>query len=336
MSKVLAGCERLFQKLVDSIGFKAPDLVFQDLLDLTLYFISGGKCMAKRIEALKTEYSEAKIKHFDSVFMGLVDLSVDFTDAFGTLYESITYQGKSQLLGQFFTPEPLSKCLANMIMGDTIAANPNDGKTSLVIADVSGCGSGRNLLSAAELVADYRWRHFFLGVDIDIICAKVTAINCFLHSLPAWIFHGNALTFDFKTCYQISVFPDAQGNWRPYFEELSQADTKLAMLAVAGKDPKTGEVAKIMRVEPMNERRVKMIEQIQQQEEEKRRRKQAEFMDIFTKLQNDMPAIEKEDETEQIEPTANKISVALPPNLAQIAKKIKNNSNTPPNQQTLF
>ena len=334
MDRTLRECEKVFEKLVSAIGFKAPDSIFEDLVDLTLYFLSGGKCMANQVALLEKEYTPNKIKIFDNVFIKLVELSHDFVDAFGTLYEIITYQGKSQLLGQYFTPQPLSKMLADSMMRNIL----QNGLSDLYIGDITGCGSGRNLLAAAEIVEDNRWRYFFVGVDIDPICAKLTAINCFLQCMPSWIYQGNSLTFECKTCYQVSVLPGANGRWIPVFEELSAQDTQLAVLALAGKNPKTGAPSNIPDIKSLNRRRIAMLERVRQEQIKADEQKKTSFIDAFNQLEKaaisqNVLQPEQPNETPTI---TDKISVVLSPNLQHIAKKIKNNRKTPPDQQTLF
>jgi type I restriction-modification system DNA methylase subunit len=68
------------------------------------------------------------------------------------------------------------------------------------------CGSGRMLLAGAQFSGK---QHHFYGIDLDITCVKMAAINLFLNG----IFHceimcANALSpDDFRISYKLSFLP---------------------------------------------------------------------------------------------------------------------------------
>ena len=100
-------------------------------------------------------------------------------DYLGQIYEeeSITNTYK----GQYFTPEPL----VELMMGITCPELKDD----QILADPAGCGSGR------MLIAGIRKNRFatFVGVDTDLTCVHMTALNCLVRNANSYIIHGNSL-----------------------------------------------------------------------------------------------------------------------------------------------
>jgi type I restriction-modification system DNA methylase subunit len=100
-------------------------------------------------------------------------------DYHGQIYEeeSITNTYK----GQYFTPEPL----VEPMMGLTCPELKDD----QILADPVGCSSGR------MLIAGIRKNRFatFVGVDTDLTCVHMTALNCLARNANSYIIHGNSL-----------------------------------------------------------------------------------------------------------------------------------------------
>lgn len=115
-------------------------------------------------------------------------------DVLGEVYQELFYQARS---GQFFTPEHITDMMAN-ISGQTT-------DETLSIIDPC-CGSGRMLLSSAKVMGKH---HRFFGIDIDLVCVQMTAINLFLNGIfQAEVMCANALQFDdFHISYSISFLP---------------------------------------------------------------------------------------------------------------------------------
>jgi hypothetical protein len=92
--------------------------------------------------------------------------------------------------GQFFTPHPIAELMSKMTGGTEAGLEEK-------VCDPC-CGSGRFLISMASERPD---AHFY-GNDIDLRCAKMTALNMWLFDLNAWITCGNGLTEEWSIGYE--------------------------------------------------------------------------------------------------------------------------------------
>ena len=116
--------------------------------------------------------------------MGLVLMQAHeqpFTDLLGEFFTEHVTRGHN---GQFFTPDSICKLMAGLTAGD----GQPIGKT---VYDPA-CGSGRMVLGFAE---DAPRNTFFAG-DVDVRCARMTAINLFANKLTGEVAHMNALSME--------------------------------------------------------------------------------------------------------------------------------------------
>jgi type I restriction enzyme M protein len=105
-------------------------------------------------------------------------------------------------ISQFFTPWPICMFMAKSFIEDK--ERGKDKRIQRVLDPC--CGSGRMLLAYHKAHGQH---HEFYGVDIDPLCAKMTALNLFLSGL----FHSEALCADalvpedFNVSYKTSFLP---------------------------------------------------------------------------------------------------------------------------------
>jgi len=113
----------------------------------------------------------------------------------GGIYEH--YGANSDAFGQHFTPQNIAIAKAQMLFctPESIRdATPDD---PITISDPA-CGSGRLLFHAV-----HQLRHIspntptvVVARDIDKACAHMAVINFALHAIPAYVVHGNSLTYE--------------------------------------------------------------------------------------------------------------------------------------------
>jgi len=114
-------------------------------------------------------------------------------DLLGEFFQQEITHGRN---GQFFTPFHITDFIAKVVNGEEIR--------SLNILDPA-CGSGRMLLAFGKQSII---PHCYYGVDIDPLCAKMTAINLFLNGHRGEVICADALLPDrFSFGYTISFFP---------------------------------------------------------------------------------------------------------------------------------
>lgn len=125
--------------------------------------------------------------------------SKEGADILGEFYEArLPKKG----LSQFFTPYPICRFMARSAIGEALK---NESEKPLLILDPA-CGSGRMLMVTAE---ESERKHRYYGIDIDLTCVKMTALNLFLTgAFNSEVMCGNALLpDDYHGSYFISKLP---------------------------------------------------------------------------------------------------------------------------------
>lgn len=113
-------------------------------------------------------------------------------DVFGEIYMEIVSQSKASSTGQFFTPQHVCDLMQTMTQGD-------DKETGKSICDPC-CGSGRNLLSFHA----HNLGNYVFGMDIDLLCCKMTVLNFWVHGCIGEVVCMNTLTMSgFNGCWQV-------------------------------------------------------------------------------------------------------------------------------------
>jgi len=124
------------------------------------------------------------------IFTGLQPGGCDFLGSASSQLEALNAQA-----GQFFTPYHISRCMAEMVLGDlaaTIAA-----KGYITIAEPA-CGSGGMILAAADVFKRQGFEpHTSMLVratDVSPLCFQMTFLQLTLRGIPALVLHGNSLS----------------------------------------------------------------------------------------------------------------------------------------------
>ena len=103
-------------------------------------------------------------------------------DFWGNFYEE-NAMSKQSGFAQFFTPEPICKLMASITFSKE--GNHND-KNSV---HEPTCGSGRLNLAINDIVPNlFHWAN-----DLDVTCAKMSALNLFLHGIKGIVTCDDAL-----------------------------------------------------------------------------------------------------------------------------------------------
>jgi type I restriction-modification system DNA methylase subunit len=178
---------------------------FSDILDFFLLSFKLYYTQEDRRESLERITTHPKKEQLAALFSEIGELSEGFRDPIGELYEQRISKGRN---GQFFTPEPITEFMAQIVGVDSLSATQK-------VYDPA-CGSGRMLLAAAKI---NRHLHFY-GADIDEVCCKMAVVNMILNSLTGEIAHMDTLSNTFFKGYKTgTVLKD--GYHYPYFTEFS-------------------------------------------------------------------------------------------------------------------
>lgn len=108
-------------------------------------------------------------------------LGTPFPDTLGKIYEEGALT--NHYAGQFFTPEPVCKMMAAMIVVPT--------EEPITICDPA-CGSGRFFIAAQP----HAPKAIFTGIDRDLTCVHMAALNMLVRNADATIVHGNTLSME--------------------------------------------------------------------------------------------------------------------------------------------
>lgn len=201
-----------FAKLLRSFDYHFDSrTVFDDFLTMTLCaFSPNPRTGQSHDEALYIEtiakYSKSDLRHqFPNMLAKLVvemeeRLESDSgNDVLGEYYEeNLRQKGSSQ----FFTPWHICEFMATITMGES--EKMEDGNPLRVLDPC--CGSGRMLVAGAKVNSP---DHEYYGIDIDLTCVKMTALNLFLNGVfGGEVMNADALApDDFRQSYHLSFMP---------------------------------------------------------------------------------------------------------------------------------
>lgn len=153
-----------------------------------------------------TKYKDDNLRfHFPKMFACLTNEmderfhSDSGNDILGEFYEENIYRKGAQ---QYFTPWPICHFMAKSSIDESrkvVTDRP------LRILDPA-CGSGRMLIATEQMAGQSQE---YYGIDIDLTCVKMTAINLFMNGM----FHSEVLCAntllpeDFRISYKPSLLP---------------------------------------------------------------------------------------------------------------------------------
>lgn len=198
MATAVESCvAQLERALFATSGRVSVDQVLEAVVDGALV---GFGLKAATPPGTELETDAAPIRH--QLLRGIRE-APPFTDVLGPLYMSMRSTGKARALGQWFTPQPVAAFMNAILLDGCSEVEPCD--TRLRSMCDPCCGSGVQLLNAAAAIyraggreAVLRWS--FTGIDLDNLCAKITAFailaNAALHGIPVGellVYRGNSL-----------------------------------------------------------------------------------------------------------------------------------------------
>lgn len=167
----------------------------------------------------------------EEIFTELLQLlgeAAPFEDVLGPLYEGINSRYKASAMGQFFTPNPVARFMAQIVI------DPYQAKDQNLNFMEPTCGSGALILAAAEVVADSRQQHLWWAADLDLMCVKMCTIQCALHSIPAFVCHMNSLSNEVFGGYAVELLRMPTGMLLPRVVELKGEALERVTAAISG------------------------------------------------------------------------------------------------------
>lgn len=150
--------------------------LFDDWLELVLCMLANQK-QEERYLATAKRYTRDELNVMAELFAILIVIHEDkapalgWYDALGEIYQHLAGRAKASRMGQFFTPMELCEVIARITLGDEPQGES--------MTDPA-CGSGRLLLAGH---ARHRKLRLITGADLDPMCAKMCAVNFWLHGI---------------------------------------------------------------------------------------------------------------------------------------------------------
>lgn len=193
-------------KIIQSLGQRHSSWqVFNDFVTMMAVSISNAvdpTHREKREEIYKEaagRYSAAELEQFPLMFAALVEqadaaMHMDGPrDILGELFHALELHNKYH--GQFFTPQTMADCMAQIsITPDDAALNE---KGYITMCEPT-CGSGVMVLAAAKVMMKAGLNHsnqiVVLASDLDFKCTCMAYVQLSLYGIPAVVEHANTLT----------------------------------------------------------------------------------------------------------------------------------------------
>ena len=179
--------------------------VFTDFVEMGAIAFSNGIDLAQRdarerryMEVIK-RYEEAEIKLFPQMVGTLIaDLEDEPDDVLGKTYHELELHNKWS--GQYFTPFPLCRAMAKMVVGDGAHIKDKLADRGYLTASEPACGSGAMVIALAlelkEQGVNYQQQLHVTAVDVDAKCVHMTYLQLSLLHIPAIVVHGNSLSLE--------------------------------------------------------------------------------------------------------------------------------------------
>lgn len=123
----------------------------------------------------------------------LQDTNKYYYDYLGVFYEDTIQSKYKKDSGQFFTPQDVSK-----LMAELMSLNNEE---NIWINDCA-CGSGRLLLDAYE----YNPNSILIGQDLDPVSCKMAVLNFYISGVRGSIINQNTLTNEFYMAWRVNNY----------------------------------------------------------------------------------------------------------------------------------
>ena len=173
--------------------------------DEWLYFLCQDVLagFGRRLQQPWDEERQEALYALSSLYGNLVG-EHPWKDILGPTYMELGSSGQQRWLGQYFTPQTVASCMAEMQLADAELDAHLHSKTRIRVMEPA-CGSGVMLLAACDGVQRHHGvsalQQFALtAIDLDCLCAEMTATqllaNATLHGAlgEVHVYQGNALT----------------------------------------------------------------------------------------------------------------------------------------------
>lgn len=163
----------------------------------------------------KGPMGQREADHFANATACLLEyMQATHEEALGPLFEEYA---SNHYTGQYFTPSCVARLMARI--GQTPV--PEEGRFTVLDP---ACGAGACLIAAAkEQTFEQNNRAIFVGQDIDLNCARMTALNLMFFNLDGIVLWGNHLALEVRGAWKTRRSVAFGGSLRPEDKEEARA-----------------------------------------------------------------------------------------------------------------
>lgn len=197
--------KRLVQ-LISELGYRHSHWqVFADFVEMGAISMSNAVDLGPRetreqryLEVVR-RYKPDEVVKFPQMFAHLtMALEAAPADVLGQTFHDLELHNK--WAGQFFTPYPLCRMMAKMIVADRADLEARIAERGFVTAQEPAAGSGAMIIALANEMRDaginYQQHLHVTAVDVDPKCIHMSYLQFSLLHIPALIIHGNSLSLE--------------------------------------------------------------------------------------------------------------------------------------------
>ncbi len=164
------------------------------------YAEAAEKHEADYLAAVKGLKRETLVLFGQALSWALLSASSSWDDCVGRVYEELASTSGKGHLGQFFTPMPVARFMAEVKLGGFATEGWTPEHPCIVYEPA--CGSGVMMLAAASVVDGIAPQALrdgslrFVLADLDATCVALASLNAVLHGLAinTVVLHGNSLS----------------------------------------------------------------------------------------------------------------------------------------------
>lgn len=211
-------------KLFGSLAYRhSAWQVFVDFAEAAAISISNAVDLPQREKReerymhLIKRYQPDELAKFPQMLAELtLALEEEPSDVLGRTFHDLELHNK--WAGQFFSPYPLCRMMAKMILGDEDGLRARIAERGFVTAQEPACGAGAMIIALAHEMKDagvnYQQHLHVTAVDVDLKCVHMTYLQFSLLHIPAVIVHGNSLSLEEFGRWHTPAHIIGGWNWR--------------------------------------------------------------------------------------------------------------------------
>jgi hypothetical protein len=179
--------------------------VFADFVEMAAISVSNAIDLGRRekreeryLQVVK-RYKPEEMARFPEMLADLtMALEEETSDVLGRTFHDLELHNK--WAGQYFSPYPICRMMARMIIGDKADLDARISERGFVRAQEPATGSGAMVIALAheirELGINYLQHLHVTAVDVDPKCVHMSYLQFSLLHIPAIIIHGNSLSLE--------------------------------------------------------------------------------------------------------------------------------------------